>query len=166
MRPPRITAIGLGLLGCAWGPTMRWMDCLANFGLLQPDYNCVKPLLGKMVNFGGVFSILIGVWWEPLGSWLGDLTSWDVDEVQQCGGWITWITFEPLPPDFNCKKPCLGKTVDLECVFCPFRGLVGAPEVTARGIGRLGRGWGLAKWLMDCLANFGPLQPDFHCVKP
>ena len=92
MRPPRITAVGLGLLGCAWGPTMRWMDCLANFGLLQPDYNCVKPLLGKMVNFGGVFSILIGVWWEPLGSWLGDLTSWDVDEVQQCGGWITWIT--------------------------------------------------------------------------
>ena len=34
---------------------MRWMDCLANFGLLQPDYNCVKPLLGKMVNLGGVF---------------------------------------------------------------------------------------------------------------
>ena len=34
---------------------MRWMDCLANFEPLQLDLNCVKPCLGKMVDFGGVF---------------------------------------------------------------------------------------------------------------
>ena len=57
---------------------MRWMDCLANFGLLQLDLNCVRP--------------------------------------------------------------CLGKTVDLGGVFCPFGGLMGAPGVTAGGDGLLGRG--------------------------
>ena len=31
------------------------MDCLANFGPLQPDFNYVKPCQGKMVNLGGVF---------------------------------------------------------------------------------------------------------------
>ena len=34
---------------------MQWMDCLVNFGPLQLDLNCLKPCLGKMVDFGGVF---------------------------------------------------------------------------------------------------------------
>ena len=34
---------------------MRWMDCLAYFGPLQLDFNCVRPCWGKMVILGGVF---------------------------------------------------------------------------------------------------------------
>ena len=49
-------------------------------------------------------------------------------------------------------------TVDLEGVFCPLRGLMGAPGVMAGGDGLLGCGW------MDCLANFGLLQLDFTRV--
>ena len=51
-------------------------------------------------------------------------------------------------------------TVDLGCVFCPFGGLVGAPEVTAEKDGLLGCGWGPRMQWLDCLANFGPLQLD------
>ena len=43
----------------------------------------------------------------------------------------------PLQPDFKCVKPCLEKTVDLEDVFGPFGGLIGAPGVTAVGDGPL-----------------------------
>ena len=48
--------------------------------------------------------------------------------------------FGPLQLDFNCVKPCKGKTVDLEGVFYPFGGLMGAPGVTAGGYGLLGCG--------------------------
>ena len=27
---------------------------------------------------------------EPLGSRLGEMASWDVDEAQGCSGWIVW----------------------------------------------------------------------------
>ena len=67
---------------------MRLMDCLANFGLLPPDFNGVKPWLGKTVNLGGIF-----VQWRPLGTWLGDFAFSGVDEAQQCGGWIFWPIF-------------------------------------------------------------------------
>ena len=42
---------------------MRWMDCLANFGPLQLDFNCLKPSLGKMIDLGGVF--------HPFGGLIG-----------------------------------------------------------------------------------------------
>ena len=42
---------------------MQWMDCLANFGPLQLDFNCLKPCLGKTVDLGGVF--------HPFGSLMG-----------------------------------------------------------------------------------------------
>ena len=59
-----------------------------------------------------------------------------------------------------------GKMVDLRGVFHPFGGLMGAPEATAEGDGLLEGGIGLRMRWMDCLANFGPLQLDFNCVKP
>ena len=34
---------------------MQWLDCLANFGPLQLDFNCVKPCQGITVDLGGVF---------------------------------------------------------------------------------------------------------------
>ena len=43
---------------------MRLMDCLANFGLLPPDFNGVKPWLGKTVNLGGIFDTFGG----PMGA--------------------------------------------------------------------------------------------------
>ena len=48
--------------------------------------------------------------------------------------------FGPLRLDFNCVKPCEGKTVDLGGVFFPFGVLKGAPEVTRGGYGLLGCG--------------------------
>ena len=63
------------------------MDCLANFGLLQPDLNCVKPCQGKMVDFGDIFCPFGGLM-GPLGSQLGDLASSDLDDAQQRSGWI------------------------------------------------------------------------------
>ena len=56
------------------------MDCLANFGPLQLDLNCVRPCFGKTVDLGGVlrpFGGLMG----PLGSRLGDMAPWDVNEA-------------------------------------------------------------------------------------
>ena len=44
---------------------MVWMDCLANFEPLQPDFNCVKPCKGKMVNLGGVFHHFGGLMGPP-----------------------------------------------------------------------------------------------------
>ena len=44
---------------------MRQMDCLANFGPLQPDFNCVKPCQGKMVHFRGVFLPFGGLMGAP-----------------------------------------------------------------------------------------------------
>ena len=71
---------------------MRLMDCLANFGLLPPDFNGLKPWLRKMVNLGGIFDTFGGPM-GALGSRLGDFASLDVDEAQQCGGWIFWPIF-------------------------------------------------------------------------
>ena len=34
---------------------MQWLDCLANFGPLRLDFNCVKPCQGITVDLGGVF---------------------------------------------------------------------------------------------------------------
>ena len=34
---------------------MQWIYFLANFGPLQPDFNCVKPCQVRMVSLGGVF---------------------------------------------------------------------------------------------------------------
>ena len=44
---------------------MQWMDCLANFGALQLDFNCLIPCLGKMVDLGGVFCPFGGLIWAP-----------------------------------------------------------------------------------------------------
>ena len=55
--------------------------------------------------------------------------------------WLDCLAnFGPLQIDFNCMKPCQGKTVDLGGVFRPFWGLMGAPGVTAGGHGLLRRG--------------------------
>ena len=32
----------------------------------------------------GVFSILLGILWGPLGSRLGQMASWDMDDTQGC----------------------------------------------------------------------------------
>ena len=88
--------------------------------------------------------------------------------------WLECLTtFEPLQPDFNCVKPCKGKTVNLRGVFCHLGGqtsgvwpLGSAPGFKAEGLGLLGCGWGPTMRWMDCLANFGPLQPDFNFMKP
>ena len=63
---------------------MWWMDCRAKFGPLQLDFYCVKPCKGKTVDLG-VFFVLLGVGWGPLGSWRGEMASRDVDEAQGCG---------------------------------------------------------------------------------
>ena len=42
------------------GPMMQRMDCLANFGPLQADFNCVKHCKRKVVKSGGA-SVLLGV---------------------------------------------------------------------------------------------------------
>ena len=34
---------------------MQWMDCLADFGPLQPNFIRVKPCQGKTAYLGGVF---------------------------------------------------------------------------------------------------------------
>ena len=44
---------------------MVWMDCLANFEPLQPDFNCVKACKGKMVNLGVVFCQFGGLMGPP-----------------------------------------------------------------------------------------------------
>ena len=44
---------------------MRWMDCLANFGPLQLDFNCMKPCQGKTVDLGGVFRPFGGLMGTP-----------------------------------------------------------------------------------------------------
>ena len=49
---------------------MRWMDCLANFGPLQLDFNCMKSCQGKIVDLGGVFGPfgkVIGAPWVMAG---------------------------------------------------------------------------------------------------
>ena len=43
MGAPGVTAGGDGPLGRGCGLMMWWMDCLANFGPLRLDFNCVKP---------------------------------------------------------------------------------------------------------------------------
>ena len=48
--------------------------------------------------------------------------------------------FVPLQLESNCMKSCWGKMVDLGSVFRPFGDLMGAPGVTAGGVGLLGRG--------------------------
>ena len=58
---------------------MGWMDFLANSVPLRPDFNNVKPGMGKRCSGGGCpYGGLIG----PLGSWLGDLALWDLDEAR------------------------------------------------------------------------------------
>ena len=44
---------------------MRWMDFLANFWLLGPDFNCVKACKWKMVNLGVVFRPFGGLMGAP-----------------------------------------------------------------------------------------------------
>ena len=44
---------------------MWWMDCWVKFGPLQPDFYCVKPCKGKMVNLGGVFCPFGGLMGAP-----------------------------------------------------------------------------------------------------
>ena len=46
---------------------MQWMDCLANFGPLQLDFNCMKPCHGKTVDLGGVFRPFGGSDGDPWG---------------------------------------------------------------------------------------------------
>ena len=54
------------------------MDCLANFGPLLLDSNCVKPNLGKMVDLGSVF--------RPFGDLMGALgVIAGVDRLMGCG---------------------------------------------------------------------------------
>ena len=67
----------------------RWLDSLANFEPLRFDFNCVKHSQGKTVDLGGVFCPFGGLM-GFLGSRLGDMAPWDVDEAQGCGGWIVW----------------------------------------------------------------------------
>ena len=64
---------------------------------------------------------------------------WDVDEAQQCDGWIVWPILGHLDLT-NCVKACKGKRANLGGVFRPFGGLMGAPGVMAGGHGLLGRG--------------------------
>ena len=72
----------------------------------------------------------------PPGLWLRVLASWAVDEAGQCGGWIVWqILGRPNPT--NCVKPYQGKMVDFGGYFRPFGVLMGAPGVTAGGLGLL-----------------------------
>ena len=62
---------------------MGWMDFLANSGPLRPELNNVKPCMGKQSSWGGGGRFfLMGVLLGPLGSWLGDLALWDLDEAQ------------------------------------------------------------------------------------
>ena len=65
------------------------MDCMVDFGPLQPDFNCVKPYQGKMFDLGVVFRPFGGLMRAP-GSQLGDMALSDVDYAQQCCGWIVW----------------------------------------------------------------------------
>ena len=49
-----VTAGGLCLLGCGWGPTVGRMDCLANIGPLQPVF-LRETLLGEDSPFWGCY---------------------------------------------------------------------------------------------------------------
>ena len=55
---------GLGLLGREYDPKLWWMDCLANFGPLQPDFK-LHPFGGRIgapgVTAGGT---------RPPGTWM------------------------------------------------------------------------------------------------
>ena len=55
-----VTAGNIFPLGRGLGPMMERMDCLANFGPLQADFNCVKHCKRKVVKYG-VVSVLLGV---------------------------------------------------------------------------------------------------------
>ena len=44
---------------------MQWLDCLANFGPLQVDFNCGKPCQGITVDLGGVFRPFGGLMRAP-----------------------------------------------------------------------------------------------------
>ena len=44
---------------------MLWLEGLTNFKLLQPDFNCLKPCKGKMVNLGVVFCQFGGLMGPP-----------------------------------------------------------------------------------------------------
>ena len=54
MGAPGVMAGGLDLLGCRSGPTMWWMDCLANFEPPQPDFLPCLPI-GEDGWLGGPF---------------------------------------------------------------------------------------------------------------
>ena len=44
---------------------MGWMGCLANFGPLPLDFNCVKPCQGYRVDLVGVFHRFGGLMGAP-----------------------------------------------------------------------------------------------------
>ena len=44
---------------------MWWKDCLAYFGPLRLDFNCVRPYQGKTVDLGGVFRPFGGLMGAP-----------------------------------------------------------------------------------------------------
>ena len=65
---------------------MKFMDCVANFRPLQPDFFFDKSCSGKRVDLGGFFRPfrnLRGL----LGSRRRDLASRDMDEAQPCNRW-------------------------------------------------------------------------------
>ena len=63
----------------------------------------------------------------------GHFASWDVDEAQQCDGWIVWPILGHLDLT-NCPKACKGKRANLGGVFRPFGDLMGGPCGHGRGI--------------------------------
>ena len=73
--------------------------------------------------------------------------------------------FGLLRPGLNCVKPCMGKTVIFDGFSCPFGGQKRACGVTAGKIFPLGSRLGPMIQRMDCLANYGPLQANYNCVK-
>ena len=74
--------------GCGWW--IFW-QILGPYDLTLTAWNLAR---GKRLIWV-VFSVLLGVWWGPLGSRLGDMASWDVDEARGCGWWIFWQILGP-----------------------------------------------------------------------
>ena len=96
-----------------------------------------------------------------MGSGLGSLLTWTWIRPSNTKDGLFgtyWVTM-------TCGKPCQGKTVIFGGVFCTFGGLKRGHGVTAGNIFPFGHGLGPMMERMDCLANFGPLQADFNCVK-
>ena len=133
---------------------MQRMDCLANFGPLQADFNCVKHCKGKVVKFGGV-SVLLGGWWGPSGSWPETYYSLNIDWAQQYEGWTIWQIFGYYDLTDSVKS-CWWKV----CLLVIWGSDSGSPGSMTGGLvpldtQRCTRGWTV--WPL--LGNYKPTLP-------